>query len=56
MPQSSPITAAIATLPVATLSVSAMGRWGMQMMERVFTAAPVTDGAAVSGLAFPQAP
>jgi hypothetical protein len=56
MPQSSPITAAIATLPAVTLSVSVMEEMGTQIMELVLAAALIIAGAIITKLNFPRAP
>jgi hypothetical protein len=56
MPQSSPITAPIATLPVVTLSVSVMEEMGTRIMELVLAAALIVAGAITTRLNFPRAP
>jgi len=55
MPQSSPITAPIATLPAVTLSVSVMEEMGTQIMELVLAAALIIAGAIITRLNFPRA-
>jgi hypothetical protein len=56
MPQSSPISAPIATLPAVTLSVCVMGEVGTQIMELVLAAALIIAGAVITRLNFPRAP
>jgi hypothetical protein len=66
MPQSSPIVAAIATLPAVTLSVCVMEEvtlsvcvmeeMGAQIMELVLAAALIIAGAIITKLNFPRAP
>jgi hypothetical protein len=56
MPQSSPIAAAIATLPAVTLSVCVMEEMGAQIMELVLAAPLIIVGGIITRLNFPRAP